>query len=99
VEAIERLLTRTRARHIILSYSSGGRATAQELNEVIQGAGRLVEVMEIDYRRNVMGGMRWTNEWVRQAEAPNKEFLFLIDRKPSKGFSPRRTRRARSGKN
>ena len=78
VEAIERLLRETRCRHIILSYSSGGRATAEELNEVIRGAGKLVEVVEVDYKRNVMGGMRWTHEWVRDAEEPNREFLFLI---------------------
>lgn len=58
VEAIERLLRSTRARHIILSYSSGGRATARELNEVIHSAGRLVELVEMDYRRNVMASMR-----------------------------------------
>jgi adenine-specific DNA-methyltransferase len=78
VEAIERLLQMTRANHVILSYSSGGRATAEELNEVIHSAGKLIVVMEIDYRKNVMAGMRWTNEWVSEAETPNKEFLFLI---------------------
>ena len=80
VEAIERLLQMTRAKHIILSYSSGGRATAEELNEVINSVGRLAEVLEIDYRKNVMAGMRWTNEWVSEAEMPNKEFLFLIEK-------------------
>ncbi len=79
-EAIERLLLATKARHIILSYSSGGRATAQELNEVIRSSGKLLEVLEIDYRRNVMGGMRWTHEWVRAADEKNREFLFLIER-------------------
>ena len=79
VEAIERLLRQTRARHIILSYSSGGRATAEELNDVIRSAGKLIEVVEVDYQRNVMGGMRWTNEWVRDAET-NREFLFLIEK-------------------
>ena len=78
VEAIERLLQQTRAQHIILSYSSGGRATANELNEVIARAGELVEALEVDYKRNVMGGMRWTNEWVREVDKPNREFLFLI---------------------
>src|SRR6185295_1204184 len=51
VEAIERLLKQTKARHIILSYSSGGRATAEELNDVIRGAGKLIEVVEVDYKR------------------------------------------------
>jgi adenine-specific DNA-methyltransferase len=79
LEAIERLLQTTRARHIILSYSSGGRATAGELNEVIHAAGRLIKVVEMDYRKNVMAAMRWTHDWVNQAEAPNREFLFLIE--------------------
>ena len=80
LEAIERLLVQTRSPYIILSYSSGGRATAQELNDVIRSAGKLIEVLEVDYKRNVMGGMRWTNEWVRDAEQTNREFLFLIER-------------------
>src|ERR1044071_7555794 len=80
VEAIERLLKLTKARHIILSYSSGGRATAAELNDVIRSSGKMLEVVELDYRRNVMGGMRWTHEWVRDADAPNREFLFLIEK-------------------
>ena len=80
VDAIERLLQATRAKHIILSYSSGGRATAEELNHVINSAGRLVEVLEIDYRKNVMAEMRWTNEWIGEAEAPHREFLFLIEK-------------------
>ena len=80
VEAIERLLRQTKARHIILSYSSGGRATADELNDVISRSGKLIDVVELDYKRNVMGGMRWTNEWVNDAEQTNREFLFLIEK-------------------
>jgi adenine-specific DNA-methyltransferase len=80
IEAIERLIKGTKARWIILSYSSGGRATAEELNEVIQRNGRLVEVVEINYQKNVMAGMKWTNEWLRDTEEPNREFLFLIEK-------------------
>jgi adenine-specific DNA-methyltransferase len=80
VEAIDRLLKLTKAKYIILSYSSGGRATAAELNDVIRSSGKLVEVVEVDYKRNVMGGMRWTHEWVRNADEPNREFLFLIQK-------------------
>lgn len=80
VESIERLLREVRARHVILSYSSGGRATAEELNEVIASVGRVVELAEIDYRKNVMASMCWTNEWVSEARAQNREFLFLIEK-------------------
>jgi len=78
VEAIGRLLRETKAKHIVLSYSSGGRATAAELDEVIRNAGTLVELVELDYKKNVMAEMRWTNEWLRDASDPNREFLFLI---------------------
>ena len=81
VDAIERMLRSARVKHIILSYSSGGRATAEELHDVISSVGRVVEVLEIDYRKNVMAGMRWTHEWVRDAETPNTEFLFLIEKR------------------
>lgn len=79
VEAIERLIRNTRARWIILSYSSEGRATAGELNEILQANGSLVEVVEIDYKRNVMADMKLTHDWVRDADVPNREFLFLIE--------------------
>jgi len=81
VEAIERLLRETRAKHILLSYSSGGRATADELNNVIRKTGKLLKMVEVDYKKNVMAEMRWTNEWTREAEIPNREFLFLIEKK------------------
>jgi adenine-specific DNA-methyltransferase len=81
VEAIHNLINKTKAKHLILSYSSGGRATAKELNEALNDAGIIKEVIELDYRRNVMAGMKWTNEWLRDAEEPNREFLFLIQRR------------------
>ncbi len=80
VEAIDRLIHAANVRWIILSYSSGGRATARELNEVLSSNGQIIETLEIDYKKNVMAGMKWTNEWVRDAEEANREFLFLIEK-------------------
>ena len=80
LDAIKKLLAATRAQHIILSYSSGGRATAEQLHDVIASVGHVVEVLEIDYRKNVMAGMSWTNEWIADASIPNREFLFLIEK-------------------
>lgn len=80
VSAIERLIRHIQARWIILSYSSGGRATAEELNNVISRNGKLLQVLEIDYKSNVMTGMKWTHEWLRDIETPNREFLFLIEK-------------------
>jgi adenine-specific DNA-methyltransferase len=81
LDAIARLLVATRAQYIILSYSSGGRATAEQLHDVIATVGRIIDVLEIDYRKNVMAGMCWTNEWIADAVIPNREFLFLIEKR------------------
>ena len=80
VEAIAKLIHETQARWILLSYSSGGRATAEQLNAVIQNNGTLLAALELDYKRNVMAGMKWTDEWVNDAETPNREFLFLLEK-------------------
>ncbi len=80
IEAIEKLLAKTNARHIILSYSSGGRATSENLHEILQKAGKIIEFQKVDYRQNVMSAMRWTNDWIRESEKPNKEYLFLIEK-------------------
>ena len=80
VEAIEKLIATTRARHVILSYSSGGRATAKALNDAMHCHGRLLDVVAINYQKNVMAGMTWTHEWLREVDHPNREFLFLLEK-------------------
>jgi adenine-specific DNA-methyltransferase len=81
VEALERLIKGTNARWILLSYSSGGRATAQELNEVLCECGAILDFVEVDYKKNVMAEMKWTNEWLRDSQQPHREFLFLIEKR------------------
>ena len=81
VEAIERLIKSINARWILLSYSSGGRATAQELNEVISECGTILDFIEVDYKKNVMAEMKWTNEWIRDSQQQHREFLFLIEKR------------------
>ena len=77
LEAIENLIKNTQAKYIILSYSSGGRATAEDLEEVMNNYGKIVKIVEIEYRKNVMADMRWTNQWLNK-DKPNHEFLFLL---------------------
>jgi len=81
IEAIEKLIKLTPANYIILSYSSGGRATAQELNDVLNAYGRIIEIEKINYRKNVMSGMKWTNDWIKDIEENNYEYLFLMEKK------------------
>lgn len=79
MEAIRRMIEKTKAKYILLSYSSGGRATKEELKSIIEKCGKLEKVVEIDYKKNIMATMRWTNEWLNSDE-PNKEFLFLMSK-------------------
>lgn len=81
LEALERLLRETQTPWILLSYSSGGRATTEELLTAIRAVGDLRRFLKLDYRKNVMAGMTWTNEWLRDCEKKNQEFLFLIEKR------------------
>lgn len=80
MEALRRLIQQTKARYILLSYSSGGRATKQQLNDIISESGKLLKVVEINYKVNVMGGMRWTNEWIKNDSDQHHEYLFLMEK-------------------
>jgi adenine-specific DNA-methyltransferase len=78
IEALNKLIGEIRAEHIILSYSSGGRATAKEVSEVLNSHGTIIKIEEINYKKNAMAGMKWTRDWIRDAEEKNVEFLFLV---------------------
>jgi adenine-specific DNA-methyltransferase len=80
MEALRKLIQETRARYILLSYSSGGRANKQELSDIMNETGTMLKAMEIDYKKNVMGNMRWTNEWIN-SDGKYHEYLFLIEKK------------------
>jgi adenine-specific DNA-methyltransferase len=81
IEAIEKLIKLTVANYIILSYSSGGRATANELSEVLNGYGKIIEIKKINYKKNVMSTMKWTKDWIKEPDEDNVEYLFLMEKK------------------
>ncbi|MFZ2726612.1 MAG: DNA adenine methylase [Methylococcaceae bacterium] len=78
VNAIEQLIKTVNAQYVALSYSSGGKATALELNAILNRHGQLIKTIEVDYKKNVMADMKWTNEWIADANKPNREFIFLL---------------------
>jgi adenine-specific DNA-methyltransferase len=81
IEAIEKLVKKTPARYIMLSYSSGGRATAAELSDVLNSYGKIIEINKINYKKNVMAAMKWTHDWVKDLDEDNFEYLFLMEKK------------------
>ncbi len=79
MKALDDLIRKTKSHYILLSYSSGGKATKGELNDIITGSGKLLKAIEIDYKKNVMGNMRWTNEWIN-SDGKYHEYLFLMEK-------------------
>ena len=79
MQALDELIQKTNSKYILLSYSSGGRTTKKELNEIINKSGKMLKVIEIDYKKNVMGNMRWTNDWIN-SDGKYLEYLFLMQK-------------------
>lgn len=79
-EAIEKLIEKTYSRYIIFSYSSGGRVPFDELVNIFSKNSKIIEIQKIDYKKNVMSFMRWTNEWIEPEKEPHKEYLFLLEK-------------------
>lgn len=79
MQAIKELIEQTNSHYILLSYGSGGRATKEELNEILHSNGNVIAAQEINYKKNVMSNMRWTNEWIN-SDGKYTEYLFLLEK-------------------
>ena len=81
IEAIERLLKITPCEWILLSYSSGGRATSDQLQDCMQSYGILEKTITVNYQKHIMASMQSDGAWLRDTDDGNREFLFLIRKK------------------
>lgn len=79
MEALRKLINETKTRYLLLSYSSGGRATKQQLLDIISESGKLLEIKLIDHKKNVMSNMRSTSEWIN-SDGKHNEYLFLMEK-------------------
>jgi len=79
MNALRKLIEETKAHYLLLSYSSGGRATKQQLLDILSDSGKLLEVKMIDYKKNVMSSMHTTREWINGDER-HHEYLFLMEK-------------------
>lgn len=77
INAINELIHKTNASYILFSYSNGGRATKEELNQVFSKECTVEKIFEINYKMNVMQAMSWTNEWTKKDQS-TIEYLFLL---------------------
>ena len=79
MNAIDEMIKDTNAKYIMLSYSSGGRTTKEHLIDIINRYGTLLKIISIDYRKNVMANMCWTNDWVAKDDI-NQEYIFILNK-------------------
>ncbi|NNM51890.1 MAG: DNA methyltransferase [Pseudomonadales bacterium] len=80
LQALTRLIHKTQARYILLSYSSGGRATWEELHDRLAEAGTIRNILALDHKRHVMSHMRWTEAWIQHRLDQHQEYLFLLEK-------------------
>lgn len=80
IDAVDKLLAAAPVKYVALSYNPGGRAAKSQLHAMLNKHGRLLKAVEIDHKRNVMAGMKWTNEWAADCRRGNCELLFLLEK-------------------
>lgn len=78
IEAIEQALKNVNAEYVLLSYSSGGRATAEDLTQILESLGTILNVTSVDYKKHIMASMSWTKDWLNEAKEQHKEFIFTL---------------------
>lgn len=78
MEAVKTLIKDSNTRYILFSYSSGGKLTKEEIEIILNNAGKILKIIEVNHKKNVMSAMKWTNEWAQNDV--NKEYLFLMEK-------------------
>ena len=79
LNAIDKLIKNTNSKYILFSYSNGGRATKEQLNDIFHRNCKIIKVLEIKYESNVMMSMTWTKEWNKD-NTDTIEYLFLLEK-------------------
>lgn len=79
IKAIEKLIKITPNKQIIFSYSSGGRATKDQLMQILSQNAKDLKILEIAHNHNVMKNMSTTKEFLRD-QSGHKEYLIALSR-------------------
>lgn len=78
--AIEKMIKNTPTNYLVLSYSNQGRSSYADLVDILATHGKLIRIVEVEYRSNVMQQMRWTNGWAKPSQNKNIEYIFVIQK-------------------
>lgn len=80
-KSIDKLIKLTHAKYILFSYSSGGRVPINQLIQIFQTHTSILNIQKIDYKKNVMSNMKWTEKWANDDNLIHQEYLFLLEKK------------------
>lgn len=81
VEALGNLINKTNCNTILLSYATDNDLMFNMIKDEINCYGVVEDIIEINYKRNVMSTMRTINAWVDNNRIDNKELIFIIHKK------------------
>jgi len=73
LNALIKTINNINAKYILLSYNNNG---IIKLNELLENLKFENKILSIDYKKNIMASMKWTNQWVNEND--NKEYLILF---------------------
>lgn len=76
--AIEKLIKLTNSKYIMFSYNNNGRVPIAEIEQFLKKEKFKHKIFKIDYKKHVMSNQVKTNEFIRENEEKNKEYIFLI---------------------
>jgi adenine-specific DNA-methyltransferase len=89
LQAFEKLIARLPVRYVVISYSDESIIKQQDLREMCERFDKNTQVLEIDYRRNIMSqignAVKNVTEVTPESDKPkknqkNKELLLIIDK-------------------
>lgn len=78
IDTFNRLFENIQSNHVLLSYNTTGILSIDELQDIITKYGKIIEIKNIPYKKNVMGAMTSKNEWNNDSLNKNEEILVLF---------------------
>ena len=77
--AVEKLIKKTSARRILLSYSPGREVHNEALRCVLRRQAKIAKTLRVDYQKNVMTQMTVTGTW-QTPQPRHQEILILLEK-------------------
>jgi len=78
-ESLDRMIRECPTRYVLMSYSTNGRITIEEIKRILHSNGTVIKSLTVDHPTHVMTNMTWTDKWSKDSTS-NEEYLFLLEK-------------------